>query len=100
MIVTAKHKSKMEITSKIEIGSQGVEVTDSFKLLGVQIDNELTFKQHFVNICKNVNKKLFSILNKNKAKNRNLFFQKFSLLNYFIFLIDLHMFRLWLRQNL
>jgi uncharacterized protein YpmS len=50
MIVTAKHKSKMEIPSKIEIRSQEVEVTDSFKLLGVQIDNELAFKQQIVNI--------------------------------------------------
>ena len=35
------------------------DVSKNSKLLGVQIDNELTFKQHIVNICKNVNKKLF-----------------------------------------
>ena len=36
-------------------------VTDEFKLLDVLIDNKLTFKQHVVNNCKNVNRKLFSI---------------------------------------
>ena len=61
MIVTAKHKSKMVIPNTIEVGTHSVAVTDSFKLLGVTIDNELTFKQHIVNICKSVNKKLFSI---------------------------------------
>ena len=61
MIVTAKHKSKMAIPTSIEIDSHDVVVTDSFKLLGVLIDNDLTFNQHIVNICKNVNIKLFSI---------------------------------------
>ena len=61
MIVTAKHKSKMMIPTSIEIDSHEVAVTDSFKLLGVLIDNDLTFNQHIVNICKNVNMKLFSI---------------------------------------
>jgi hypothetical protein len=61
MIVTAKHKSKMVIPTTIEIDSHHVSVTDSFKLLGVLIDNDLTFKKHVVNTCKEVNKKLFSI---------------------------------------
>jgi hypothetical protein len=51
MIVTAKHKSKMAIPTSIEIDSHDVVVTDSFKLLGVLIDNDLTFNQHIVNIC-------------------------------------------------
>ena len=38
-----------------------VLVTDEFKLLGVLIDNKLTFNHHIVNICKKVNNKLFSI---------------------------------------
>ena len=48
MIVTAKHKSKMMIPTSIEIDSHEVAVTDSFKLLGVLIDNDLTFNQHIV----------------------------------------------------
>ena len=61
MIVTAKHKNKLNIPTTIKIGTNDVSVTDEFKLLGVLIDNKLTFKQHVVNICKNVNRKLFSI---------------------------------------
>jgi hypothetical protein len=61
MTATAKHKNKMVIPYTIEVGTHLIDVTDSFKLLGVTIDSELKFKQHVVNIFKSVNKKLFRI---------------------------------------
>ena len=61
MIVTAKQKRKISVPTFIKVGSNEVAVADNFKLLGVLIDNKLTFKQHVTNICINVNRKLFSI---------------------------------------
>ena len=37
MIVTAKHKNKLNIPATIKIGTNDVSVTDEFKLLGVLI---------------------------------------------------------------
>ena len=50
--------SKIENNKLIEIK---VKVVTSFKLLGVTIDNKLTFSDHCSNIKKTVNKKLFGI---------------------------------------
>ena len=61
MIVTAKQKRKNSIPTFIKVGSNEVAFTDNFKLLGVLIDNKLTFKQHVTNTCINVNRKLISI---------------------------------------
>ena len=61
MIVTAKHSKNLNLPSSIRDIDNDVFVTDEFKLLGVLIDNKLTFNQHIVNICKKVNNKLFSI---------------------------------------
>ena len=42
------------------VGSNEVAVTDNFKLLGVLVNNKLTFKQHVTNTCINVNRKVFN----------------------------------------
>ena len=43
MIVAAKQKRKISVPTFIKVGSNKVAVTDNFKLLGVLIDNKLTF---------------------------------------------------------
>ena len=52
MIVTAKHSKNLNLPSSIRVVDNDVLVTDEFKLLGVLIDNKLTFNHPIVNICK------------------------------------------------
>ena len=61
LIVTAKHSKNLNLPSSIRDIDNDVFVTDEFKLLGVLIDNKLTFIHHIVNICKKENNKLFGI---------------------------------------
>ena len=58
MFVTNK---RVSIPSSILLNGISVEVVDSFKLLGVIIDNKLSFSKQTSSICKIVNCKLFSI---------------------------------------
>ena len=39
-----------------------IQVVDSFKLLGITIDNKLQFRAHCANVCKTITSKLFSIV--------------------------------------
>ena len=44
---------KQDHTNKIfKIGSKEIKVGSQIKILGVEIDNKLTFKQHINRICK------------------------------------------------
>jgi len=67
MFVTNKRiKLPKEITIGTEIVNNktvdiNVNVVTSFKLLGVTLDNKLTFSEHCSNIKKIVNKKMYSI---------------------------------------
>ena len=67
MFVTIK---RIKLPKKIKIGTEivnnktvdiNVNVVTSFKLLGVTLDNKLTFSEHCSNIKKIVNKKMYSI---------------------------------------
>ena len=62
MIITHK---KIDIPKTIDIEvlnkSLSIQVVQQFKLLGVTIDDKLTFSQHVANICKKINMKLYSI---------------------------------------
>ena len=67
MFITNK---RVKLPKEITVGSKlvndksediKVSVVDSFKLLGVTIDNKLNFGEHCSNLKKIVNKKLFSI---------------------------------------
>lgn len=62
------NKTKFMLISKdkiqpnyIVINGYGVEVVNEFKLLGVIIDNKLTFKKHVEYLQKTINQKLFAI---------------------------------------
>jgi hypothetical protein len=57
MFITNK---RVTIPTTINIAGNVVEVVSSFKLLGVIIDNKLTFKNYVCHIKNNVNKRLFS----------------------------------------
>ena len=50
MIVTAKHKSKLRIPTTIKVANFDVNEIEEFKLLGVLLDNKLSFKHHVVNV--------------------------------------------------
>jgi hypothetical protein len=54
------NKRKITIPTFININGNIVEVVTVFKLLGVYIDNKLTFSQHVCSVKNNVNKRLFS----------------------------------------
>ena len=59
MIITAKPKSKLRIPTTIKVAYFDVDVIEEFKLLGVLLDNKLSFKHHVVNECKKVNVKCY-----------------------------------------
>ena len=50
-IITVKREQD-HINEIFKIGSKEIKVTSKVKLLGVEIDNELNFKQHINHICK------------------------------------------------
>ena len=60
MFVTNKHIKK-KIPKEIEINGVMVQVVESFKLLGVTIDNKLNFNKYSADIRTVINRKLFSI---------------------------------------
>ena len=66
MIITNK---KVSVPTSIKFRSQNFKITESYKLLGVTIDNKLNFKKHVSDICLSINRRLFSI--------KNLFYHSF-----------------------
>ena len=59
MFITNKYN--ITLPSYILIDGQQVNVVTSFKLLGIIIDNKLTFSQHISELKKNINTRLYSI---------------------------------------
>ena len=78
MFVTNK---RVLLPSNVLVNGVSVEVVSSFKLLGVILDNRLSFSSYAVSIYKSVNQKLFSI------KKIFLLVLKFSFLKVSFFLI-------------
>ena len=60
MFVTNKH-TKNKLPKQILINDVQVQVVESFKLLGVTIDNKLNFTKYTSDLRKIINRKLFSI---------------------------------------
>ena len=58
MIIT---KKRIKIPESFTFGNINIKCVSEFKLLGVTIDNKLSFKTHLSNISHIVNSKLFSI---------------------------------------
>jgi len=54
-------KSKVKLPKSINIFGSDVEVVSDFKLLGICIDNSLTFSKYVDSLKKSVNTKLYSI---------------------------------------
>ena len=57
----SNNKQMMQFPPFININNNEVEVVNSFKLLGVTIDNRLSFSKHTAEIRISVNKRLYSI---------------------------------------
>ena len=58
MIVTRR---RIVIPKTISINNVDIEVVDSFKLLGITIDNKMNFSKHVSMVCGRVNSVLYSI---------------------------------------
>ena len=58
MFVTAK---RIKLPTEIIFKDKKIEVVPSFKLLGVEIDNKLSFSQYVGELKRSINKKLYSI---------------------------------------
>ena len=54
-------RDELPLVNTINIAGIGIEVVKVFKLLGVQIDDSLSFSDHIRNIKNLVNKKLFAL---------------------------------------
>lgn len=61
MDTTSERRTRLHFPSHIRIGDNDVEVVQSFKLLGVTIDNKLNFLIHASNVRRSVNIRLYSI---------------------------------------
>ena len=59
-IMFVTNKRKIALPTSVNIDGNCVEVVSVFKLLGVFIDNKLTFTQHVCSVKNNVNKRLYS----------------------------------------
>jgi hypothetical protein len=60
-IMFVTNKRNIILPNEILIDNNQVEVVDSFKLLGITIDNKLNFLEYVGELKKNINKRLFSI---------------------------------------
>ena len=60
-IIIQKNKT-LNQPDKILIGNNSVEITSSVKLLGMTIDNQLTFNIHITNICKSASNQLNALV--------------------------------------
>ena len=72
MFVPYKYKKiNLSLPTEISLSDKiTIKVVDKFKLLGVDLDSDLTFAKFISNICLQVNRKLYSI--------KRLFFLSFS----------------------
>ena len=61
--------------SEIFLGNQKLNVVNSFKYLGIVVDNKLCFKQHIDHVCKKLTK-----FNRILYKARNVFIEQFYFL--------------------
>ena len=68
LILTGKKTFCMFVTNRrvllpsiLSINGYDITSVDTFKLLGVTIDNKLQFRAHCANVCRAINSKLFSI---------------------------------------
>lgn len=61
MFLTSKRSEAVKIPRVISYDKINIETVENFKLLGVTIDNKLTFKAHVAETCLKINKKLYSI---------------------------------------
>jgi hypothetical protein len=58
MVVTNK---RITIPSEIVFGNDSIKVVDTFKLLGITIDNKLNFSKHIATVCRRANYTMYSI---------------------------------------
>ena len=54
-------KRRVLLPSILSINGYDITSVDTFKLLGVTVDNKLQFRAHCANVCRAINSKLFSI---------------------------------------
>jgi hypothetical protein len=59
MFITNKRE---QIPLEISIATAKVKVVDSFKLIGVTIDNKLSFVEYATILCRTVNKNFFQLI--------------------------------------
>jgi len=52
---------RVKFPGEVKLNNVKIKVVTEFKLLGVTLDNKLTFSKHVSNICLAINKRLFSI---------------------------------------
>ena len=60
-IMFISNKRNVELPKVIDICNHEVEVVDEFKLLGIIIDNKLTFLKHVAALRNSINKRVYSI---------------------------------------
>ena len=56
-----KKESEKDITMDIEVGTSKVTRSESTKLLGIEIDDQQNWKEHFNNLVNSLNKRTFVI---------------------------------------
>ncbi|CAF0989180.1 unnamed protein product [Brachionus calyciflorus] len=60
-IMFISNKRSLSIPKQIFIENNNIEIVDCFKLLGVIIDNKMTFIKYVADLRKSINKRLYSI---------------------------------------
>ena len=59
MFITNK---RIKLTLTISLNQQEIQVVQAFKLLGITIDNKLSFATYVANLTKQINQRLYSII--------------------------------------
>ena len=54
---------RIKLPTTIVLSANNIQVVDTFKLLGVTLDNKLNFRSHCAQVCRTINSKLFTIKN-------------------------------------
>lgn len=52
---------RIKLPGSIVLNDNSIQVVETFKLLGVTLDNKLNFRTHCANVCRTINSKLFTI---------------------------------------
>ena len=60
-IMFVSNNKNLNIPNKLSIDNNNVEVVDNFKLLGITIDNKLSFLKYVSELRNSINKRLYSI---------------------------------------